>query len=64
MMEDNSIQDEILKKMSPEKKLEAAIALYRSARELKAAWLASLHKDWSQQRIDQAVRENFANARS
>lgn len=64
MMEDNSIQDEILKKMSPEKKLEAAVALYRSARELKAAWLALLHKDWSQQRIAKAVRESFANARS
>ena len=64
MMEDNSIQDEILKRMSPEKKLEAAFALYRSAIDLKAAWLASRHKDWSEQQIASAVRESFDNARS
>jgi hypothetical protein len=63
-MENNSIQDEILRKMSPERKLEAAVALYRSSRQLKTAWIASLHKDWSQEKIAKAVRESFANARS
>ncbi len=55
---------EILKKMSPQQKLEAAMNLYHSARKLKAAWLRQQHSDWSEQEIEQAVREAFVNARS
>ena len=38
--------------------------LYYSAKELKSAWLSQLHSDWSDQKIEQAVREAFVNARS
>lgn len=62
-MESNNIQDEIFKKMSPQQKLEASMNLYHSARELKAAWLRKLHSDWSEEEIQQAVREAFANTK-
>ena len=63
-MESNKLQNEILKRMSPEQKLEASMRLYHSARQLKEAWLRQLHADWSDQQIEQAVREIFVNARS
>lgn len=63
-MTGQEIQDEILRKMTPEQKLRLAMNLYYSAWELKAAWLRELHKDWSDEQIEQAVREIFVNARS
>ena len=63
-MELNDVQNEILRKMSPQQKLEAAMNLYYSAKELKTAWLRQLHAEWSDQKIKQTVREVFANARS
>ena len=56
------MQNSVLKKMSPQQKLEASMRLYYAAQELKAAWLGQLHSDWSPQKIRQAVREIFANA--
>ena len=64
VMESNQIQNEYLKKMSPQQKLEVAMNLYHSAKELKAAWLRQLHSEWSDQKIEQEVREAFINARS
>ena len=64
IMEFNKIQYEYLKKMSPQQKLEAAMNLYYSAKELKLAWLSQLHNEWSDQKIKQVVRETFINARS
>ena len=63
-MEFNKTQCEFLKKMSPQQKLEAAMNLYYSAKELKFAWLSQQHSEWSDQKIEQAVREAFVNARS
>ena len=63
-MESNDIQNKLLRKMSPQQKLEAAMNLYYSAKELKTAWLRQLHVEWSDQEIEQTVREAFANARS
>ena len=63
-MESNEKQYEYLKRMSPEQKLEASMNLYYSAKELKYAWLSQLHSEWSDQKIKQAVREAFINARS
>jgi hypothetical protein len=63
-MTGQEIQDEILKKMTPEQKLRLAMNLYYSAWEIKAAWLRELHKDWSDKQIEQAVREIFVNARN
>jgi hypothetical protein len=50
--------------MTPEQKLRLAMNLYYSAWEIKAAWLRELHKDWSDEQIEQAVREIFVNARN
>ena len=59
-----NMQDQILAKLSPEKKLEVAMQLYHSARELKAAGVRSGHPDWDENQVRQAVREAFLHARS
>ena len=48
----------------PEKKLQLALDLYYSARELKAAGLKRQHPDWSTEKINQKVREIFLYART
>jgi hypothetical protein len=58
------IQNQILAKMSPGKKLEVAMQLYYSARELKAASVRADHPDWDEKQVQQAVREAFLYARS
>jgi hypothetical protein len=58
------IQNQILAEMSPEKKLEVAMQLYYSARELKAAGVRADHPDWDEKQIQKAVREAFLYARS
>ena len=58
------IQNQILAKMSPGKKLEVAMQLYYSARELKAAGLRVDHPDWDEKQVQQVVREAFLYARS
>jgi len=58
------IQKKILAKMSPGKKLEVAMQLYYSARELKAAGVRADHPDWDEKQVQQAVREAFLYARS
>ena len=58
------IQNQILAKMSPEKKLEVAMQLYYSARELKAAGVRADHPDWNEKQVQQVVREAFLYARS
>ena len=58
------IQNQILAKMSPGKKLEVAMQLYYSARELKAAGLRADHPDWDEKQVQQAVREAFLYART
>jgi hypothetical protein len=63
-MDNITIQDQIYKKMTPQQKLDAALSLYHSARQLKAAWLRQMHNDWTEQMIEQAVREAFSNART
>jgi len=63
-MESNAEHIKILKKMSPQQKLEASLNLYYSARKLKAAWLRQTHTEWSEEQIEQAVTEAFTNARN
>jgi hypothetical protein len=63
-MESNAEHIKILKKMSPQQKLEASLNLYYSARKLKAAWLRQTHTEWSEEQIEQAVTEAFTNAGS
>ncbi|HIJ67404.1 MAG TPA: hypothetical protein HPP87_03340 [Planctomycetes bacterium] len=50
-MTQQKLQDEILRQMIPQQKLDLAMRLYYSARELKSAWLHQLHGDWSDQQI-------------
>ena len=50
--------------MTPEQKLEVALRLYYSARELKAAALRAQHPGWSDVEIQEKVREIFLYART
>ena len=57
-------QKKIYQTMTPEKKLQVALDLYYSAKELKAAGLKQQHPEWSAERIRQKVREIFLYART
>ncbi len=50
--------------MTPEQKLQVALDLYYSAREIKTAGLKSQHPDWTEDTIRQKVREIFLYART
>jgi hypothetical protein len=50
--------------MLPEKKLQIALRLCHSARELKAAGLRMQNPDWSQEEIQDKVRSIFQSART
>ena len=63
-MDAQEIQDEIIRKMTPERKLQVSMDMYYSARNLKAAWLRQQHSDWSEEQVQKAVTDIFANARS
>jgi len=49
----------VLQSMTPAQKLRAAERLYWSARQLKAAALRAEHPDWTEEAIQQAVRQIF-----
>lgn len=55
---------QVLQAMSPAQKLRAAERLYWSARQLKAAAVRAQHPDWTEEAIQQAVRQIFLYARS
>ncbi len=57
-------QKKIFQTMTPEKKLQVALDLYYSAKELKAAGLKQQHPEWSAEKIRQKVREIFLYART
>jgi hypothetical protein len=50
--------------MSPEQRWRASVALYWSARRLKAAFLRSTRPDWSDEDVEREVRREFLHARS
>lgn len=50
---------EILRRMSPEKKLDATMRLYWSARQLKAAGVRAAHPSWTDAQVEDAVRDAF-----
>ena len=58
------VQRRIFQKMSPERKLEIALMLYHSARELKAAALRARHPDLSEEEIQAKAKEAFLYART
>jgi hypothetical protein len=55
-------QKRIFQSMSPEQKLKLVLRLYHSARVLKKAGLRTQHPDWTQEQIEQRVREIFLYA--
>ena len=57
-------QQKDLKKMSPSAKLGAVAGLRRAAWRLKAAGIRLGHPDWSEDHVEQVVREIFLHARS
>ena len=57
-------QVRILQAMEPEKKLKVAQMLYYSAKEMKTAGLKVQHPDWTEEKIEERVREIFLYART
>ena len=51
-----------LRRMTGEQKLRTAFGLYWSARKLKAARLREQHPDWSEEQVQQRVKEIFMHA--
>lgn len=51
-----------LRRMSGEQKLRTAFGLYWSARKLKAARLREQHPDWTEEQVQQRVKEIFMHA--
>jgi len=50
--------------MPPEQKLRLALRLYYSARLLKAAGLRDQNPDWTEEKIQDKLRETFLYART
>ena len=50
---------EIFKKMSPADKLRRIASMYLQAKEWKRAALKSQHSDWSQQQVEDCLKEVF-----
>lgn len=57
-------QLERFREMTPAERWKAAHRLYWSARRLKAAYIRKLHPEWTEQEVEDAVREAFMHARS
>jgi hypothetical protein len=62
-MEDDPKVEELLKRMTPEQKLNTAAKMYWNARALRAGALRTFHPDWSEEKIQQQVRFEFLTAR-
>lgn len=63
-MELDQKQLEVLKKMSGAERLKAAMMLNIEARKIKAAYLKMRHSDWSEDRINEEVKQIFLYART
>ena len=62
--ETNAEQIESFRRMTAERRLALAEALYWSAREWKAAGLREQHADWTEQEISREVARLFLHART
>jgi hypothetical protein len=60
----HSIQKEIIKKMTPEKKLRISLQLYQSARTLKREGLRMQYPDLDEKALEQKLRDLFLHART
>lgn len=54
----------ILRRMTGQQKLRTAFALYWSARKLKATALRHRHPDWSDEQVQEKVKQIFLHAKS
>jgi hypothetical protein len=54
----------VFRRMTPEQRWRMAYRLYWTMRRHKAAFLRSLHPDWTPQQIAEEVREIFSHART
>ena len=57
-------QKRIFQSMAPEQKLNIALRLYYSAKELKEVGLRVQHPDWNEEMIKDKLREIFLYART
>jgi hypothetical protein len=57
-------QIEILRRMTPEQRWNAAQRLYWTMRRHKAAFMKSQHPEWSDERVQEEVRRIFLYAQS
>jgi hypothetical protein len=57
-------QKHIFQLMTPDQKLKIALSLYYSARQLKAAGLRAQNPDWTEEMIQNKLREIFLYART
>ncbi|MHA1370718.1 MAG: hypothetical protein ACTSRA_13540 [Promethearchaeota archaeon] len=57
-------QDDFFKQMSPEQKLRLFLDLHECAWNLKAAGLRFQHPDWTEEQIQNKVKEIFLYART
>jgi|OM-RGC.v1.036220334 hypothetical protein len=55
-------QKRIFASMPAEQKLKLVLGLYHSAKKLKRAGLKKQHPDWTEEQIEQSVREIFLYA--
>ncbi|MEM9074446.1 MAG: hypothetical protein AAGE52_38485 [Myxococcota bacterium] len=51
------------REMTPAERWKAAHQLYWSARRLKAAFFREMHPEWTEEQVEDAVREAFRRAR-
>jgi len=52
-------QMELIRRMTPRRRLEIAQELHRTAWEFKSAWLRSRHPEWSAEEVAAATRRIF-----
>jgi hypothetical protein len=57
-------QIEVLRRMTPAQRWQAARQLYWTVRRHKAAFLQGQHPDWSEEQVQAEVRRIFLHARS
>ena len=58
------LQFEILRGMTPERRLALAEGLYWTAHRMKTAWIRQQHQDWSDEQVAREVSRIFLNART
>jgi hypothetical protein len=57
-------QSELLRRMTPEQRWQAARRLYWTMRRHKTAFIRSQHPDWPESAVEAQVREIFSHART